>query len=257
MIKIVKIIDAHIHLDHYKEQDIENILYKDEKLEAAIGVSYDLDSCKQNLSLAHQHSKLKPAFGWHPEQELITDNDFADLMNWMTINQQEMIAIGEVGLPYYLHKENSFPIEGYIQRLESFISFAKSEQKPIILHAVYKDAPLVCDLLEKHSIKKTHFHWFKGDQKTTARMIKNGYFISITPDVCYEKEIRELVSLYPLEQMMVETDGPWPFEGPFQGQLTHPSMIHQSIRVISDIKKLPINDVYEQLYNNTKDFYQL
>ncbi|HVH96870.1 MAG TPA: TatD family hydrolase, partial [Bacillus sp. (in: firmicutes)] len=67
-----KIIDAHIHLDHYKTHDIKNILYKNEELEALIGVSYDLASCKQNLSFARQHPKLKPAFGWHPEQELIT-----------------------------------------------------------------------------------------------------------------------------------------------------------------------------------------
>ena len=78
-------------------------------------------------------------------------------MNWMKENLHEMIAVGEVGLPYYLHKENPFPIEGYIQRLETFISFAKRVQKPIILHAVYEDAPLVCDLLEKHSIEKGSF----------------------------------------------------------------------------------------------------
>ena len=236
---------------------IENILYKDDSLEALIGVSYDLASCKQNLSLAHKHPKLKPAFGWHPEQELITDHDFAELIDWMNKNLHEMIAVGEVGLPYYLHKENPFPIEGYIQILETFITFAKSVQKPIILHAVYEDASLVCDLLEKHSMKKAHFHWFKGDRKTIKRMAQNGYFISVTPDVCYEKEIHDLVSFYPLEQLMVETDGPWPFEGPFQGRLTHPSMIHESIKMIADIKKLPLNVVYKQLYSNTNDFYGL
>lgn len=236
---------------------IENILYEDNSLEALIGVSYDFTSCKQNLSLAYRHPKIKPAFGWHPEQELITDHDFADLMDWMKKNLHELIAIGEVGLPYYLHKENPFPIDGYIQILETFITFAKSVQKPIILHAVYEDASLVCDLLEKHSINNAHFHWFKGDQKTITRMIKNGYFISVTPDVCYEKEIRDLVNFYPLEQLMVETDGPWPFEGPFQGLITHPSMIHQSIKVIAEIKKLPLNVVYKQLYSNTKDFYNL
>ena len=231
-------------------------MYEDDALDALIGVSYDLSSCQQNLSLAQKHPKLKPAFGWHPEQELISDHDFAELIDWMTINQQEMIAVGEVGLPYYLHKEISLPIEGYIQRLEAFLSFAKRIQKPIILHAVYEDAPLVCDLLEKHSIHKAHFHWFKGDQKTIKRMAKNGYFISVTPDVCYEEEIGELVYSYPLQQMMVETDGPWPFEGPFKGKVTHPSMIHQSIQMIADIKKLPLNMVYEQLYKNTKTFYE-
>ena len=254
---IVKIIDAHIHLDHYNMEDIEHILYKDDALDALIAVSYDLDSCKQNLLLAQKHPKLKPAFGWHPEQELIPDHEFAELIDWMTRHQQEMIAVGEVGLPYYLHKEHSFPMEGYIERLETFLSFAKSMQKPIVLHAVYEDAPLVCDLLEKHSIHKAHFHWFKGDQKTIKRMAQNGYFISVTPDVCYEKEIAELVHSYPLEQMMVETDGPWPFDGPFKGMLTHPSMIHRSIQMIADIKKMPINMVYKQLYKNTKTFYEI
>ena len=82
---------------------------------------------------------------------MITDKDFLVLMNWMTNHQTDMIAIGEVGLPYYLRKESSFspfPIEGYLERLESFIMLAKKCRKPIVLHAVYDDAPLVCDLLE-------------------------------------------------------------------------------------------------------------
>lgn len=122
---------------------------------------------------------------------------------------------------------------------------------------MYDDAPLVCHLLEKHSVKKAHFHWFKGDSKTITRMIHNGYFISVTPDILYEQEIQQLVELYPLEAIMVETDGPWPFEGPFQDKRTHPSMIHQSIQAIADIKKRSVNHIYQQIYKNTMEFYQL
>ena len=32
---------------------------------------------------------------------------------------------------------------------------------------------------------------------------------------------------------MVETDGPWPFEGPFRGEETHPHMIHAVIEQIA------------------------
>ena len=112
-----------------------------------------------------------------------------------------MIAVGEVGLPYYLRKESyhpAFPIQGYLERLETFIKLAKEWDKPIVLHAVYDDAPLVCDLLEEYSITNAHFHWFKGDHKTISRMIENGYFVSVTPDVLYENEICDLVSSYPL-----------------------------------------------------------
>ena len=34
---------------------------------------------------------------------------------------------------------------------------------------------------------------------------------------------------------MAETDGPWPFEGPFQGQMTHPAMTRQVIQAWSEI----------------------
>ena len=34
---------------------------------------------------------------------------------------------------------------------------------------IYEDAPLVCDILEKFNIKKAHFHWFKGDEKTITK----------------------------------------------------------------------------------------
>ena len=93
-------------------------------------------------------------------------------------------------------------------------------------------------------------------KKQLQRMIDNGYMISITPDVLYEKEIQKLVQQYPLEQMMVETDGPWPFEGPFQDKLTHPSMIHESIKIIADLKQMSLENVYQTLYRNTIEFYQ-
>jgi TatD DNase family protein len=88
-------------------------------------------------------------------------------------------------------------------------------------------------------------------------MIHNGYFISVTPEVVYEKEIQDLAQAYPLEQMMVETDGPWPFEEPFKGRMTSPLMIHQSIETISRLKQISIGESYQQLLFNTKDFFDI
>jgi TatD DNase family protein len=104
---------------------------------------------------------------------------------------------------------------------------------------------------------KAHFHWFKGDKKTITRMIDHGYYISITPDVLYEEEIQQLVDTYPLEQMMIETDGPWPFKGPFHGKLTHPNMMMESIYMIAKIKNLPRAHVSESILQNSKAFYKI
>lgn len=253
-----KIIDSHIHFDLYQERERRQILLElgEQGVCALISVSNHLQSAEKNLQFFQEDNRIRPAFGYHPEQTIPTDNEIADLQQFIRRHHKDMVAIGEVGLPYYLRKDDpGIPLEPYVELLELFIRQAVVLNKPIILHAIYEDAPLVCDLLEKHSVKQAHFHWFKGDQKTVERMKRNGYFISVTPDVLYEGEIQQLVREYPLSKMMVETDGPWNFEGIFKNKMTHPKMIHHSIRKIVELKKLSIDDVYQSLYRNTSGFY--
>lgn len=254
------IIDAHIHLDKYSKQDQDSLLQEldDDQVEALVAVSCDLESAKTNLALSHVDRRIKPAIGYHPEQSLPSAATMNSLHSLLWHYQDEIVAIGEAGLPYYSRKkDSSIPLEPYIELLEQFIQLAGKLNKPIALHAVYDDAPIVCDLLEKHSVTNAHFHWFKGDAKTIDRMLQNGYYISITPDVLYEKEIQKLVEAYPLANMMVETDGPWSFKGPFQGKQTRPNMIHESIPKIAAIKKTDSKTVYQQVLNNTKRFYHI
>lgn len=254
------IIDAHIHLDLYKRSDRFQLLSELDQshVEALICVSSHVQSAEKVMELARRDARVKPAIGFHPEQVLPTKTELEMILECIRYYQAEIIAIGEVGLPYYKkQKEPTLVMEPYLDMLEQFIKEALRIDKPIILHAIYDDAPIVCDLLEKHGVKRAHFHWFKGDSTTINRMIKNGYFISITPDCLYEKEIQQLIKSYPLTQMMVETDGPWPFQAPISNQKTHPKMIHQSIEKIAELKQLPTKEVYHQLYQNTRTFFQL
>ncbi|MEH7418657.1 TatD family hydrolase [Neobacillus drentensis] len=254
----MKMIDAHIHLDQYKDHEIEWILGGLSSIEALLSVSNNLESCKRNLELSRKYPKIKPAFGFHPEQSLPAEYELGRLVEWMDQNRNDMAAVGEVGLPYYLRLEQKVSrhqFGQYLELLESFVKLGKKWEKPIVLHAVYEDAPVACDLLETHSVEKAHFHWFKGDEKTIVRMIQNGYFISVTPEIVYKEKIQKLVQDYPLEQMMIETDGPWPFEGPFEGKMTHPGMMKETIFKIAEIKNLSETEVSERLIENTKKFY--
>lgn len=254
-------IDAHIHLDQYEISDRTSILKEMEQFGVTqlLTVSTNLNSCKSNLLLSKQDERIKPAFGYHPEQPLPKAEEVTELIRWMKEHIESMVAVGEVGLPYYLkaERQGNLDYHPYIQLLEQMIALSMDLDKPIVLHAVYEDAEIVCDLLEKYGVKKAHFHWFKGNEQIVSRMITNGYFISITPDVLYEEEIQQLVQRYPLEHMMIETDGPWPFEGPFLAQITHPRMMMKSVQKIAELKQKTINEVADTLYANTKKFYRL
>lgn len=252
-----KYIDAHIHLDRYSNIELEKMFHELPFQLSLVTVSSDLASCKRNLALAEIYSFVKPAFGFHPEQVLPSDHEISELFSWIKIHIEQMAAVGEVGLPYYLRSEGRKQLGGYIELLEEFIKLAKKWDKPIALHAIYDDAPIVCNLLEKHSIKKAHFHWFKGDSAAASRLIANGYYISFTPDIVYEKEIQDLVRDYPLDKLMAETDGPWEFEGPFKNKPTHPAMMAHSISALAELKELAFSSALKKLYDNTKSFYNI
>lgn len=247
-------IDAHIHLQQYSREQQQQILGAT-NIEAFIAVASDLATSKETYALAQTDARIKAAFGFHPEQALLSTEEEAQLFTYIRQHATEMIAIGEVGLPYYTKRENpNLDSAPYRALLERFIVLAKELDKPIILHAVYEDAEIACDLLEKHNVTAAHFHWFKGDEATTKRMANNGYYISFTPDICYEPEIQALAANYPLAQIMLETDGPWPFEQQFSGQLTTPQMLAQSLVKLSAIKKMPVGAIVSA---NTKRFYRL
>jgi len=258
------VIDAHIHLDLYKEEERAQLLSTlGPGVRGMITVSMNLVSCKMNQTLARQFPGLIfPAYGYHPEQAIPGTAEEQDLFKWIEANHNGMAAVGEVGLPYYNRKEaeskgEPFALIPYINLLEKFVWLAKKLDKPIVLHAVYEDATIAVDLLEMYRWKKAHFHWFKGNEQITHRMVENGYLFSVTPDVVYEEEIQNLVRQVPLEQLMVETDGPWPFEGPFEARMTHPDMIGESVLCMAGIKKKPVSETADVLLNNTIRFYRL
>ena len=251
----VKWIDSHIHVDQYKDEEKSRLLKEVEnskEIKGLIAVSMNYQSCKETLSLAKKYSFIYPAIGFHPEQQ-IHKEECEQIYKLIEQNAEEIVAIGEVGLPYYLRKEDErIAADPYIAVLKKFIELASKYNLPIVLHAVYEDADIVCDLLEKYKVSRAHFHWFKGSDETMKRMMRNGYYISITPDVLHKEKIRKIVSYYPLEYMMVETDGPWEFQ---EDVITHPRMIREVLKEISSIKNISIDKVAKTIYDNTSQFY--
>lgn len=257
---IFSIIDSHIHLDQYSDDELPEFIrrMREASCTHAIAVGSDLITSKRTLALANCYKGIVPAAGFHPEQPLPSNREVEELCTWIRQNASSIAAIGEIGLPTYLLREQpDLDMTGYIALLEQLLDLAGQLGKPVNLHAVYEEADIVFDLLRNSSIRKAHFHWFKGSRKTMNRMIDRGYHISISPEVTYREKIQEICRYYPLDLMMMETDGPWPFSGPFLNERTHPEMIHRSIRSVSVIKQMELRKVYETLYENTVYFYDL
>jgi TatD DNase family protein len=261
-----RLFDTHIHLDLYEPEVRDRMLESalESGIEGILAVSMGMESCLVNRELALRYEgKIIPAYGHHPEQSALDEEALSLLCDWIRERAEltDPFAVGEVGLPYYTrneaeHNGEAFDLRPYMFQLERFVQLSAELDKPIVLHAVYEDAELALDLLERYSVRKAHFHWFKGSPSTVARLLRNGYYISVTPDVLYEQEIRELAAVFPLDHLMVETDGPWPFEGPFAGRVTEPVMVRDVIREIAVLRGLETREVNEIIRHNSYHFYE-
>lgn len=107
----------------------------------------------------------------------------------------------------------------------------------------------------KHRIERAHFHWLKAEASTIEQILSSGYYISVTPEVCYRSRDQILVQQIPLQQLLLETDGPWPFAGPFQDTPTSPLFLKVVMEMVGKLKQMPYEVVRQQVTLNTFALY--
>ncbi len=248
-------IDSHIHLHQYDVDELETSVptWKEAGIEKVVAVSMNWQSSIQTLTLHERFPDfVLPAIGYHPEQSLPTEEELDKLTTLIKENAQKVVAIGEVGLPYYEKSSN----KQYEDLLEYFVKLSVHLDLPIVLHAVHDTAERALYLLKKHEVKKAHFHWLKAPEEVVKEIVEAGYYISVTPEVCYRKRDERLVEIVPLEQLLVETDGPWSYDGPFQNVETTPLLIEEICKVLANKKGKEVEEIMIQTSQNAKKLFQ-
>lgn len=244
----MKYMDAHIHLEKYKDEAIQSF-FEDSNLLHVLAVSMDYESSVRTLSLKKQYpERIFAACGFHPEQEA---QEIEPLLQFMKTHIDQIDAVGEIGIPYYV-KKNPPKIDEML--LRKMLAFAKAWEKPVILHAVREDVARMVELLEEYQIQRAHFHWIKTDFHTLRTLANAGYYVSFTPDIWYNNETAKIAIQYPLSFIMVETDGPWSFKGPFSNQPTTPRLVEQVILRMAKLKQVEPKRLAEILLQNSYRF---
>ena len=148
--------------------------------------------------------------GIHPHNADRAKQEDFNLIEQMINENKKIVAVGECGLDYdrmFSTKENQ------IRCLEKHIVLAEKLGKPLFLHERsaaddfvkrFKKHPDIC--------AKSVVHCFTGDKKTLDQYLSMGFSIGITGWICDDrraKELREAVSIIPLDRILVETDAPY------------------------------------------------
>lgn len=226
-------------------------------IEAVVAVSRNLASSYRTLELKQQYPDfIYAAVGHHPEQPLPDEPDTNELLALIDCERDQISAIGEVGLPYYtIEKWGVESLAPYLALLEAFMDSAKKHHLPLALHAVHDQVEPVLGRLLERKIEHAHFHWLKAEPEMLQRVFDSGYHLSLTPEVCHRARDQKLAEIAPLEQLMLETDGPWPFSGSFEGKPTSPLFLKDVGKRVAEIKNRSETDIAEQTSKNAKKIY--
>lgn len=253
-------IDAHIHLDQYNGELIRETInsWQEKGIIGVVAVATNLKSSYEILKLKQDYPTfVRAAIGHHPEAPPPNKKDLYELVDLVKRERRILSGIGEIGLPTYRKKEllEFYQEEEFVSVLEIFLSLSKNENLPIALHAVHDESKKALLYLKKYHIQKAHFHWLKASNDVIREIVSLGYYVSVTPEVCFRERDQKLVQLVPVNQLLIETDGPWHYSGPFAERETSPLFLKEISDCLSNILTIPLMDLNKIICNNTNQLY--
>lgn len=247
-----RLIDAHAHIcDPGFDKDRDEVLERARRagVEAIIAVGENLADARKNLELAKRYPILKPAAGLYPTYLDLNQAD--EIADFIRQESSELVAIGEVGLDYWVVKEDS---EKELQKeiFKIFIELSKELDLPLNVHSRSAGRHAIAVLLENDAAR-VQLHAFDGKAGAALPAVEAGYFFSIPPSVVRSRQKQKLFKRLPLSCLLVETDSP--VLGPFPNERNEPANVAISIKAIAGLKDIGEEEVIAAVSDNTEKLY--
>lgn len=254
-------IDTHCHLDQFPPEVLGDMLEGGFRrgLTAVVAPATGEASLEKLLAIARRWpGRVFPAAGIHPERPM-TEETLAEarrVAGWITAHRQEVVAIGEVGLPYYSLRPGEAVPEAAFAVLDLFLDCAAACGLPVILHAVHTSAQPCLDRLLAHGVRRAVFHWLKAPEDVVRQIVAAGYYVSVTPEVTALERDQRLADLIPGDRLLLETDGPEPLRVPRRG-VPSPLWVEDSLRFLAERFRMSRQEAETLFDANARTFFQI
>ena len=250
-------IDSHCHLffDSLKN-DFDNIILRsiENNITAILSINTDPENFENHYKLINKYKSLYISYGLHPENVKF-DNipTIKDLQFFCKYDR--VIGIGETGLDFYRSLENK---DYQYKSFENHIECSYETNLPVIIHQRNSENEII-DIINYYNKKKPLkivFHCFTGSVKLKNFCLDNNFYISLSGIITFKNAIklRENISNFPLDKILVETDSPFLAPTPLRGKTNEPSYVKYIGEFVSNIFNISIEDFTKTTDNN---FYKL
>ena len=261
----VAVVDNHAHLDMARhgepEPDVAAIL-RDARVvgvDRVVHIGCSVPEAEAAVALAQAYPELLAGVALHPNETpaLAESGELDSAIDRIAelAEHPRVRTVGETGLDYY----RTGP-EGREAQHHSFrrhIALAKALDLPMQIHDRDAHDDVLRILQEEGAPDRTVFHCFSGDLAMARRCVDQGYHLSFSGTVTFKnaRELRDALSVVPLEQVLVETDAPYLAPMPHRGASNAPYLMPHTLRAMAEVLNVSVAELAEATSANAERLY--
>jgi TatD DNase family protein len=232
---MANLFDTHFHLDLQKPISVAvDAINESQIYTIAMTNLPDLykrgkDSCNSQY--------VRVALGFHPE--LVCQYKKQQCLMWELLDDARYV--GEIGLDYTCKS-----IEKSFQRtfFEELIGRCRDSRDKILSIHSRRAANDIINIIGEDFKFTPILHWYSGSKRDIELAINRGFYFSVNHIMMRSSSFLSMMSLIPLEKLLLETDSP------FTGTISQKGSLEKTIFELSLAKHLSMENMKVKLWNN-------
>lgn len=252
------LIDTHCHLNDEKllcNADRIVASLKDDGLESAICVGYDMPSSECAVTLAEKFEEIYAAVGVHPHDADTLDDEACQRILELA-KHKKVVAIGEIGLDYYYDlSEREVQKSAFAKQIE----LANQAELPIALHVrdAYEDTRKILFDMKGYIKNGLLLHCFSGSSEYVKIFDKLDAYYAFGGAITFKNAKHNLESLavVPKGRLLLETDCPYMTPVPFRGKTNEPKYVSLVAQKAAQVLGMSVEEIEEITTQNAKRLF--
>lgn len=255
--EIKMLTDTHIHLYATEFDEDRSSLFMaahEAGVERFFLPNIDTASIEPMLALEKAFpQRCFPMMGLHPCY--VKDNwqeELSIVESWL--RKRDFCAVGEIGIDLYWDKTH---LKEQQEAFRQQIRWANELNRPIVIHCRESFSEIM-DVLDDTPKSPTCgiFHCFSGTIEQAQAIIRRGFLLGIGGVVTFKKSgLDAIVAEIPIENIVLETDGPYLAPTPHRGKRNVPAYLRLIAEKVAEIKNISVEEVAQITTQNSRNVF--
>jgi TatD DNase family protein len=251
------IIETHCHLDYLDEDTLRSTLEKSAEvgIEHIITIAVAPGNLDKVLRLTREADNIWGTQGVHPHEAESFDPTVSALIRERAADSR-ILAIGEMGLDYYYdHAQRAVQRQVFEEQLQ----IAADLDMPVVIHTRDADEDMR-SILQNFSgklAKRGVIHSFTSGMPLAEFCLGEGFMLGFNGITTFNRaeNVREVVAITPLDQLLLETDAPYLTPVPYRGRPNAPYYLPFIAEKIAAIKNVDIEQLLQAAHQNSRSLF--